>query len=139
MSNSSCGLACLKFIAVLRLLGVMADFLYGDGRWPAFFSIFVITKSRSSIRTESKVASTTQSSISPRVSNAANINSLEENGSRPNQSIIRIRCGNWIHSLLERGITTCILSHFNPLVACDDCFPFYGCNLPFHEMQACAS
>ena len=92
MCNSSgcCGLACLEFSAVLRLLGVMADFLYGDGRWPAFFSIFVKTKSRSSIRTESKVASTAQSSISPRVSNAANIDSQEENGARPNQSTVEL-------------------------------------------------
>ena len=47
-------------------------------------------KPRSSVKTEPKVGSTAQSSISPRVSNVANIDTQEENGAKPNESTVEV-------------------------------------------------
>ena len=47
-------------------------------------------KPRSSVLTECKVGSTAQSSISPSVSNVANIDTQEENGARTNESTVEV-------------------------------------------------
>ena len=71
-----------------------------------------LKKSRSSVKTESKVGSTAQSSISPSVSNVASIDFQEENGAKPNVSTVEVN----VDALTPgKGNNYIFFSHYNPL------------------------